>query len=276
MPSTDPASLLRDVLARYEQSPNPRLREVTEAAIRHLHAFAREVGLQRDEWFAGIQFLTATGKISDDVRQEFILLSDSLGVSSLVEVLTHDGAEGSTENTVLGPFYVPGSPERELGSSMLVDPDDGDRVVVRGRITDIAGAPIAARLDAWQNATSGAYACQEPGVQSEHNLRGVYHADADGCYEIRTVRPVPYHIPDDGPVHALLKSNGRNWWRPGHLHLWVSAPGCKDLITHVFDADSEYLDDDAVFGVRPGLVRNFAPDASGELSTTFDIVLDRR
>ncbi|MEO5901697.1 MAG: dioxygenase, partial [Ilumatobacteraceae bacterium] len=137
MPSTDPTSLLCEVLARYEQSPNPRLREVTEAAIRHLHAFALEVGLQRDEWFAGIQFLTATGKISDDVRQEFILLSDSLGVSSLVEVLTHDGVEGSTENTVLGPFYVPGSPERELGSSMLVDPDDGDRVVVRGRITDL-------------------------------------------------------------------------------------------------------------------------------------------
>src|SRR5262249_2533328 len=123
------AELLADVLSRYEQSPNPRLREITEAAIRHLHAFVEAVGRQRDEWFAGIQFLTATGQRCDDPRQEFILLSDTLGVSTLVEMVTHDGGEGSTENTVLGPFFVPGSPHRERGASMLVDPDDGDRVV---------------------------------------------------------------------------------------------------------------------------------------------------
>ena len=156
--------LLAEVLSRYEGSPNPRLREITEAAIRHLHAFAEEVNLQRDEWFAGIQFLTATGQMCDDNRQEFILLSDTLGLSSLVEMLTHDGAEGSTENTVLGPFYVPDSPARAKGESMLVDPDDGDRVVIRGTVQDIDGKPLAgAVLDCWQNATAGFYAVQQPG-----------------------------------------------------------------------------------------------------------------
>jgi protocatechuate 3,4-dioxygenase beta subunit len=272
-----PSELLADVLSRYAASTNPRLREITEAAIRHLHSFAIEVGLQRDEWFAGIQFLTATGKISDDVRQEFILLSDTLGLSSLVEMITHDGSAGSTENTVLGPFYVAGSPERAHGESMLVDPDDGDRVVVRGRVTAVDGSPIAgATLDCWQNATSGFYACQQPGVQHVENLRGVYRTLDDGSYELRTVRPVPYPIPDDGPAGALLKAHGRNWWRPGHLHVWARADGYKDLITHVFDEQSEFLATDAVFGVRPSLVRSFAPDAHGELAATFDVTLDRR
>ena len=159
--------LLADVLSRYEDSPNPRLREITEAAIRHLHAFAEEVNLQRDEWFAGIEFLTATGQKCDENRQEFILLSDTLGVSSLVEMLTHDGIEGSTENTVLGPFYVPGSPQRAKGESMLVDPDEGDRVVIRGTVTNIDNEPVAgATLDCWQNTTAGFYAVQQPDEQS--------------------------------------------------------------------------------------------------------------
>jgi len=270
------AELLDEVLSRYTESPNPRLREITEAAIRHLHAFVEEVDLQRDEWFAGIQFLTAAGQKCDDTRQEFILLSDTLGVSTLVEMVTHDGTEGSTENTVLGPFYVPGSPARAKGESMLVDPDDGDRVVIRGTVTDIDGNPIAgATLDCWQNATAGFYAVQQPGVQSADNLRGVYTADTDGTYEIRTVRPVPYPIPSDGPAGDLLKAHGRGWMRPGHTHMWVRADGYKELITHVFDEQSDYLREDAVFGVRDSLIRKFRPDEDGELATTFDITLDR-
>jgi hydroxyquinol 1,2-dioxygenase len=270
------AELLAEVLARYEGSPSPRLREITEAAIRHLHAFAAEVDLQRDEWMAGIRFLTATGQMCDDTRQEFILLSDTLGVSTLVEMLTHAGVEGSTENTVLGPFYVPGSPPRAKGESMLVDADDGDRVVIRGTVTDIDRRPIAgATLDCWQNATDGFYAVQQPGVQSAENLRGIYTTDADGTYEIRTVRPVPYPIPSDGPAGELLKAHGRNWMRPGHTHVWARAEGFKDLITHVFDEETDHLRDDAVFGVRDSLVRRFEPDEAGELATTFDIVLDR-
>jgi hydroxyquinol 1,2-dioxygenase len=268
--------LLADVLSRYERSPNPRLRQVCEAAVRHLHAFVEEVGLQRDEWFAGIQFLTAVGQKCDGTRQEFILLSDTLGVSTLVEFVTHGGTEGSTENTVLGPFFVPGSPVRGRGESMLVDDDDGDRVVIRGTITESDGTPIAgATLDCWQNATAGFYAVQQPGVQSAENLRGVYTTDSGGTYELRTVRPVPYPIPFDGPVGDVLRANARGWMRPGHTHMWVKADGFKDLITHVFDSDSDYLEEDAVFGVRPSLVRTFTPDSAGELATTFDIVLDR-
>jgi catechol 1,2-dioxygenase len=270
------AELLADVLSRYEGSPDARGREIAEALIRHLHAFAEEVNLQRDEWFAGIQFLTAVGQMCDDKRQEFILLSDTLGLSSLVEMLTHAGIEGSTENTVQGPFYVPGSPARAKGETMLVDPDDGDRVVIRGTVTDIDGRPIGgATLDCWQNATAGFYAVQQPDVQTPENLRGVYTTDPDGTYEIRTVRPVPYPIPSDGPVGDHLKAHGRGWMRPGHTHMWVRADGYKDLITHVFDEETDHLRDDAVFGVRDSLVRRFAPDAGGELATTFDIVLDR-
>jgi len=270
------AELLEDVLSRYEDSPNPRLKEITEAAIRHLHAFVEEVHLQRDEWFAGIQFLTAVGQKCDDTRQEFILLSDTLGVSSLVEMITHGGTEGTTENTVLGPFYVPNSPHRAMGESMLVDPDDGDRVVIRGAISDPDGNPIeGATLDCWQNATAGFYAVQQPDGQSAENLRGIYTTGPDGRYEIRTVRPVPYPIPSDGPAGDLLKAHGRGWMRPGHTHMWVRADGYKDLITHVFDEETAYLREDAVFGVRDSLVRKFMPDDNGELAATFDIVLDR-
>jgi protocatechuate 3,4-dioxygenase beta subunit len=270
------AELLDDVLSRYAGSPSPRLREITEAAIRHLHAFVEEVDLQRDEWFAGIQFLTAAGQKCDDTRQEYILLSDTLGVSTLVEMVTHDGTEGSTENTVLGPFYVPGAPARAKGESMLVDPDDGDRVVIRGTVTGADGDPIAgATLDCWQNATAGFYAVQRPDAQSADNLRGTYTTDADGTYEIRSVRPVPYPIPADGPAGALLKAHGRGWMRPGHTHMWVRADGFKDLITHVFDEESDFLREDAVFGVRDSLIRKFLPDENGELATVFDIVLDR-
>ncbi len=270
------AELLADVLARYENSPNPRLREITEAAIRHLHAFAADVDLQRDEWFAGISFLTTAAQLCDETRQEFITLSGTLGVSSLVEMLTYHGSDGTTENSVLGPFYVAGSPRRAHGESMVVDPDAGDRVVVRGHVTDIDGKPIAgATLDCWQTATTGYYAVQQPDAQSSENLRGIYSTDADGSYEIVTVRPVPYPIPSDGPTGHLLKANGRDKMRAAHIHMWVRARGYKELITQLFDADTEYLREDAIFGVREGLIRRFAPDTNGELTTTFDIVLDR-
>ena len=270
------AELLAEVLARYENSPNPRLREVVEAAIRHLHAFVEEVDLQRDEWFAGIQFLTTAGQLCDDTRQEFITLSGTLGVSSLVEMQTYSGSEGTTENSVLGPFYVTGSPRRARGESMVVDTDAGDRVVVRGTVTDTDGkAIVGATLDCWQTATTGFYAVQQPDTQSPANLRGVYSSDTDGSYEIRTVRPVPYPIPSDGPTGHLLKANGRDHMRAAHIHIRVRADGYKELITQLFDADTDYLREDAIFGVREGLIRRFAPDDCGELVTTFDIVLDR-
>jgi protocatechuate 3,4-dioxygenase beta subunit len=270
------ADLLAEVLARYENSPNPRLREVIEAAIRHLHAFVAEVGLQRGEWLAGIQFLTAASQMCDNTRQEFITLSGTLGVSSLVEMLTYHGSLGTTENSVIGPYFAAGSPRRERGESMVVDPDLGDRVVVRGTITDIDGKPIGgATLDCWQTATTGFYAVQQPATQSPQNLRGIYTTAADGSYEIRTVRPVPYPIPSDGPTGHLLRATGRDKMRAAHIHMWIRAEGFKELITQLFDAETDYLREDAIFGVRDGLIRRFAPDECGELATTFDIVLDR-
>jgi catechol 1,2-dioxygenase len=270
------AELLADVLARYENSPDPRLQEVTQAAIRHLHAFVAEVDLQREEWFAGIQFLTAAGQMCDATRQEFITLSGTLGVSSLVEMLTHHASAGSTENSVIGPFFVPGSPRRKRGESMVVDPDAGDRVVVRGVVTDTDGEPIGgADIDCWQTATTGFYAVQQPEAQTPENLRGIYTTDPDGSYEIRTVRPVPYPIPADGPTGDLLRANGRDKMRAAHIHMWVRADGYKELITQLFDAETDYLREDAVFGVREGLIRRFTPDENGECATNFDIVLDR-
>jgi hydroxyquinol 1,2-dioxygenase len=274
-PPVQADELLAEVVRRYDASPNPRLREVTTSAIRHLHAFALDVGLTRDEWMAGIQFLTATGKICDDVRQEFILLSDTLGLSMLVEFITYAaGNPAATENTVLGPFYVPGSPVRGFGESMLVDGDLGEKVVIRGRVLGVDGAPIAgAALDCWQNASNGFYACQQPELQSSENLRGIYHSRDDGSFEMRTIRPSDYPIPGDGPVGKLLMDNGRDIMRPAHVHIMASAPGCKTLITHVFDRSSKHLEDDAVFGVRGSLVRDFEPDDSGELEAVIDLVL---
>ena len=187
------SDLTDEVVARLGATPDPRLHEVMTALVRHLHAFAREVRLTDEEWLAGIRFLTATGQLCDDVRQEFVLLSDTLGLSSLVDLINHSDVEAlATEPTILGPFYVPGSPERDFGASMVEYDDGGEPAVLRGSVRDEEGAPVpGASLDVWQNAATGFYAVQQPGVQPPTNLRGVYRADAQGRYEIRTVRPVP-------------------------------------------------------------------------------------
>jgi catechol 1,2-dioxygenase len=268
------SELLDSVLQRYEATADPRLREIMEAAVRHLHAFATEVGLTRDEWFAGIQFLTATGQKCDDVRQEFILLSDTLGLSTLVELITYEAAPGATENTVLGPFHVPGSRELEAGESIVIGDDQGQPVVIRGTVSDPSGAPVpGAVIDVWQTASNGFYAVQQPDEQDPQNCRGLFRTDDAGAYEFRTVRPADYPIPGDGPVGRLLAATGRGLMRAGHTHVMVSAPGFKTLITHVFDADSAHLHDDAVFGVRDSLVRDFNAGADVEAVVEFDIVL---
>jgi catechol 1,2-dioxygenase len=231
------------------------LAEITRAFIRHLHEFVAEVGLTRDEWFAGIEALTRTGQMCSDERQEFILLSDTLGVSMLVEMINHAAAEGTTEPTVFGPFHVDGAPRRELGGSIVVDQRDTDQpVVFSGRILSLDGTPIdGAELDVWETASNGFYDVQDP-EQPAMNMRGIFTTGPDGAYEFTGVRPVDYQIPGDGPAGDLLRGNGRHNWRPGHLHTVVSAPGHKTVITHLFDSESNYLDSDAVFGVRPSLV----------------------
>lgn len=268
------ARLLAQVERSFADSPDRRLGEVLGAAVRHLHAFVAEVRPSHEEWQAAIDFLTAVGQSCTDTRQEFILLSDVLGVSSLVETTAFARAEGATENTVLGPFYVPGSPLRQPGDSILEDPDEGPRLRVRGRVADLGGRPVAgATVDVWQGASNGLYAVQDAG-QHPHNLRGRFLTGEDGTFDFRTVRPVPYPVPDDGPVGRLLRATGRHPWRAAHIHLLVSAPGHRTLITHVFDAESDYLESDAVFGVRDSLVVQIADDpATGELTARFDVVL---
>jgi protocatechuate 3,4-dioxygenase beta subunit len=256
MTATTPAQLTEKVLAAYAGTPDPRLRELIAVLIGHLHAYAIETSLTEAEWQAAIEFLTATGQKCGPQRQEFILLSDVLGLSSMVDVV--NAASGATESTVLGPFYVPGAPHRAMGEQ-IGRPEDGSPTLVRGRVTDTAGRPLdGATLDVWQTSGNGLYDTQDPG-QPEFNLRGVFVTGPDGRYEFRTVRPVSYPIPVDGPVGDLLRSTGRHNWRAAHIHAIVSAPGHRGVTTHVFDADNPYLDSDAVFGVRDSLVRPFRP-----------------
>ncbi len=269
--------LTSQVVDRLGATPDPRLREVTSALVRHLHAFTSEVRLTETEWWAGIRFLTATGQICDDARQEFILLSDTLGLSSLVDLVNHsDVGSLATEPTILGPFYVPDSPERGFGESMVEYDDGGEPALVRGTVRDETGEPVpGAALDVWQNAATGFYAVQQPEVQGPTNLRGIYRSDESGHYEIRTVRPVPYPIPHDGPVGRLLKDTGRHPWRAAHIHAKVTAAGFEPLTTHLFDRESDYLDSDAVFGVKESLIEDFVPTDDGTLLCEHDFVLGR-
>lgn len=245
---------LAEVLAAYDNAPNPRLATITTALIRHLHEFVVEVGLTRDEWFAGIEALTRTGHMCTEERQEFVLLSDTLGVSMLVEMLAH-GTAGGTEPTVFGPFHLDGAPRREMGESIVIDAMPTDQpLVVTGTVRDLHGDVIeGAELDVWETASNGCYDVQDE-AQSEMNMRGVYTTGADGTFEIVATRPIDYTVPADGPAGALLLENGRHNWRPAHFHFVVSADGYRTVITHLFDSESAYLDSDAVFGVRDSLV----------------------
>lgn len=269
--------LTDEVVRRLDATPDPRLREVMQSLVRHLHAFAKEVRLTDAEWLKGIQFLTATGHITDDVRQEFILLSDTLGFSSLVDMINHSDVESlATEPTILGPFYVAESPWREFGASMVEYDDGGEPTILRGVVKDEAGDPIAdAVVDVWQNAATGFYAVQQPDEQPSTNLRGRYRTDDQGRYEIRTVKPVPYPIPDDGPVGKLLGETGRHPWRAAHIHVKASAEGYEPLTSHIFDRQSDYLDSDTVFGVKDSLIEDFVPGEDGVLVCDHDIVLSK-
>jgi catechol 1,2-dioxygenase len=261
MTAMTPAQLTEGVLAAYADTPEPRLRELLTALIGHLHAFTAATRLTPQEWLAAVNFLTATGQKCDSERQEFILLSDVLGLSSLVDLV--NAADGATESTVLGPFYVPGAPVRAMGEQ-IGRRQDGSPALARGKVTDLAGGPLAgATVDVWQCASNGLYDTQDPG-QPPFNLRGVFVTGPDGSYEFRTVRPVSYPIPVDGPVGDLLRGAGRHHWRAAHIHAIVSAPGHRGVTTHIFDADNSYLDSDAVFGVKDSLIKQFRPSGPGD------------
>jgi protocatechuate 3,4-dioxygenase beta subunit len=250
------AALTHQVIASLEHCTDPRLRALMSGLIRHLHAFALEESLTESEWLAGVRFLTAVGQICSDRRQEFILLSDTLGVSMLVDLINHASGSGATESTVLGPFYVADSPWRSNGDA-ITDDLGNQPLLVSGRVLDTAGTPLpGATVDVWQNAPNRLYAVQDE-TQSPENLRGRFRTGAGGGFAFRTIRPVDYPIPDDGPVGRMLHATGRHPWRPAHIHFVVSADGYRPVTTHVFDSESPYLQSDAVFGVKHSLVRTF-------------------
>ncbi|MPY55661.1 dioxygenase family protein [Streptomyces spongiae] len=270
------------VVESFQGTKDARLRELMESLTRHLHAFVKDIEPTLDEWEAAIGFLTATGQKCDDTRQEFVLLSDVLGVSMLVE--TMNGDEQGTESTVLGPFHMTESPRRELGDSIDLL-GTGRPCVVSGRVLSPDGTPLAgAELDVWQCTEDGFYDVQQPDVQPPGNGRGLFHTDVEGRYWFRTVVPSHYPIPTDGPVGGLLRATGRHPYRPAHVHFIASAPGHRPVTTHAFVAGSPYVDSDAVFAVKRGLITDFTESQDQQEAerfgvttpfrhATFDIVL---
>jgi hydroxyquinol 1,2-dioxygenase len=272
--ATSERQITESVLARLAASPDARVREVAASLVKHLHDFVRDVEPTEAEWFTAIQFLTDTGKMCDGkVRQEFILLSDTLGVSMLVDAINHRKPPGATESTVFGPFYIANMPKRAMGENMAETP--GEPALLHGYVRTPDGRPVpGATLDVWQSASNGMYSGQDL-QQPESNLRGKYTTDAEGRYAIRTIVPTSYPIPTDGPVGKLMEATGRHPFRPAHVHFMISAPGCKTLVTHVFRAGDEYLDSDAVFGVKEALVVDFVKrPADGVFEARYDFVLE--
>ncbi|OAI52584.1 hypothetical protein AYO46_05325 [Betaproteobacteria bacterium SCGC AG-212-J23] len=250
-------NLTAEVVKRLGKTKNARQRQIMASAVKHLHAFARDVHLTEEEWFEGIKFLTAVGQKCDDKRQEFILLSDVLGLSMMIVALNHKTAPGATEATVLGPFFAHGAKEYGYGGDLRVGCTmKGEDVWVSGRVLGTDGKPVPnAVLDIWQAKADGIYDVQE--ADAEFELRGRVKANAKGEYAFASYKPKFYSIPMDGPVGELTKATTGNHMRPAHMHAIVSAPGYQQVITHVFVEGDPYLDGDAVFAVKNSLVAKY-------------------
>jgi len=246
-----------EVLRRFDATAQPRLRHVMQSLVRHLHAFVKDVELTESEWMTAIEFLTEAGQMCSDKRQEFILLSDTLGVSMVVDLINHRKPEGATESTVFGPFHRDGAPELPAGGNIAPRDKQGIPTIVSGRVLTLEGEPIAgARLDVWQADSSGLYDSQYA-ESDELHLRGQFRTGEDGGFLIRTVRPVYYAIPTDGPVGRMLTATNRHPWRPAHIHFVVSAEGYEPVTTHIFDDTDPYLESDTVFAVKDSLTCTF-------------------
>lgn len=272
MANLEVEDLAQAVIDRMADCKDERFRAVMSSLVTHLHAFIEDVQLTPEEWMGTIEFLTATGKMCDEKRQEFILLSDTLGVSmAVVGIAQAKGAAAlkadpctfkPTEATVLGPFFWEGAPELALGAD-ITGTSSGTPAYYHGRVTDTAGKPVAhCTMDVWSGDGDGFYDLQK-GPDAPMELRARFHTDADGCYRFWSIRPSYYPVPDDGPVGKMLRCMGRHPNRPGHMHTLLSAPGHERLITHLFVSDSPFLDSDAVFGVRNSLIVNFQPQPAG-------------
>lgn len=263
------------VNSRMGSDIDPRLNHVMASLVTHLHAFVKDVELTQDEWGMAIDFLTRTGHMCDENRQEFILLSDTLGVSMLVDAINHRRPSGATENTVLGPFHVADAPHYPMGQTISLD-GKGESCLFQGRVVDGAGNPIVgATIDVWCDNADGFYDVQQPDAQPKFNNRGIFTTGEDGTYSFRGIRPVAYPIPDDGPVGEMLAATLRHPNRPAHMHFIVSAPGHEKIVTHTFVDGDEWLTSDAVFGVKASLIASMHPGDDGETQwkSTFDFVM---
>jgi protocatechuate 3,4-dioxygenase beta subunit len=257
--------LTSDVIDRMGKAESARLRAVMAIVVRHLHAIVREAQLTQREWWQAIDFLTRAGQMCSDNRQEFILLSDILGVSMLVDAVDNVAGPGISDSTVLGPFYAGQQRELAQGDSILLREEAGEPLVMSGRVADPEGKPIAgALIEVWQTAPNQLYDVQD-GDQPQGHLRASFRTDAAGAYRFRTIMPVSYPIPDDGPAGQLLAAMGRHPFRPAHVHFMISAPGHRTLVTHLFFEGDEYLESDAVFGVKPSLI--VRPEPKGGISS---------
>jgi protocatechuate 3,4-dioxygenase beta subunit len=246
--------LTRDVIDRMGNAKSARLQEVMKVVIRHLHAIVREARITQDEWSQAIDFLTRAGQMCSESRQELILLSDILGVSMLVDAVDNVAGPGISDSTVLGPFYAGHQRELAQGDSVLLREEAGEPLVMGGRVTDPEGQPVAgALIEVWQTAPNQLYDVQDED-QPEGHLRASFRADAAGLYRFQTILPVSYPIPDDGPAGQLLAAMGRHPFRPAHVHFMISAPGFRTLVTHLFFEGDQYLESDAVFGVKRSLI----------------------
>ena len=266
-------NLTEEVIKAYTANAvSSRIKQIFASLITHLHGFVKDVELTEGEWFEAIEFLTATGKKCDDKRQEFILLSDTLGVSMLVDALNHPKGGAGTESTVLGPFFIPGSPELPYGGDLRRRHlDEAVPCLVTGQVTDQSGKPLAgASLEVWQTAANGYYDVQDPSAP-EWNLRGRFTTNGQGEYALVTEKPVSYPVPTDGPVGRMLAAGGRHAFRPAHLHFMVKAEGCEPLTTHVFVNGDQYLDSDAVFATKESLVGEFTTSTDAAEAQRFGI-----
>jgi hydroxyquinol 1,2-dioxygenase len=258
----DEKSITDAVIARLSECNDPRFKRIMTSLVTHLHDFVRDVRLTEAEWMTAVEFLTAVGQTCTDKRQEVILLSDTLGVSVLVITLNHPADEGSVESTVMGPFYWQGAPEVPLGSN-LAEGVKGEPTFYSGRVLSVDGRPLAnATLDIWSGDGEGNYDMQIPG-ETGMKARGKIRTDAAGRYWFRSIKPTFYPVPTDGPVGRMLRKMGRHPYRPGHIHMIVSAEGYRPVTTHLFVAGSDYLDSDAVFGMKESLVAQFDRHTAG-------------
>lgn len=252
----DEQSITEIALEQMSGTPSPRLKQIMESLVRHLHEFAREVDLKPEEWLEGIGFLTRVGQTCTPLRQEFILLSDTLGFSALVNAL-HDkrAVEVGTKSSLLGPFYRRDSPKMKLGDAIFQNLGQGQEICIYGKITDLQGHGIPnASIEIWQTDEEGSYDLQKQDATTHMDLRGHFHADTEGNYYLRTVMPLGYLIPLDGPVGDMIRAQNRHGYRPAHIHFLIGGPGYRELVTALYIQGDDHIDSDTVFGVTSSLV----------------------